>query len=155
MEVELLYHRQWKLCIILLPKREVGVTQDKVVFRQKEPHVFIHSLLKSLFFYMQEALHREEISGVFLKNLKIGFNALWKKQKKQNITLASIKCSTYMLVPALFFGLWWCGYPFQWACIILINLYMQAAQPNASNPSPSLNLNWTIQQKWALSQFFF
>lgn len=63
----------------------------------------------------------------------------------KNHTFASIKCSTYMLVPALCFGLWWCGFPFQRACIVLINLYMQAAQPKASNQGPSLNRDWTIQ----------
>ena len=126
----------------------MGATQDKFVFRQKEPHVFIHTLVH-YFVYIQGALHTGGISGVFSVNLKIGL-----MHYEKNHTLASIKCSTYMLVPALCFGLRWCGRPFQRACIILINLYMQAAQPKASNPSPGLKRDWTVRQKWALRQCF-
>lgn len=71
------------------------MTQDKFVFRQKEPHIFIHTLI--IVFIIQGALHTGGISGVFLVNLKIGLMHYLKK----NHTLASIKCSTYMLVPAL------------------------------------------------------
>lgn len=77
----------------------MGVTQDKFVFRQKEPHVFIHTLI--FVFISRGHLHTEGISGVFSVNLKIGLMHYMKKRH----TLASIKCSTYMLVPALCFGI--------------------------------------------------
>lgn len=126
----------------------MGATQDKFVFRQKEPHIFIHTLI--IVFISRGHCIQEEYQVCFLVNLKIG---LLHYEKKTH-TLASIKCSTYMLVPALCFGLRWCGYPFQRACIILINLYMQATQPKASNWSPSLNRDWTVQLKRAHSQCF-
>lgn len=126
----------------------MGVTQDKLVFRQTRTtciHSYTHYCV-----YNQGALHTGGISGVFLVNLKKLVKCTIKKDnnKKKRHTLSSIKCSTYMLVPALCFGIRRCGYPVQKPYIILIKLYMQAAQPKASNRSPP-SLNWTVQQKRA------
>lgn len=58
----------------------------------------------------------------------------------KNHTLASIKFSTYMLVPALCFGLRWCGYPFQRACIIFNQfVYAGCAAKSVKTEAPSLN----------------
>lgn len=136
-----------KVVYCFITKNRHGCDSRQVCF-QTERTTYIHSYTHYCV-YIQGALHTGGISGVFLVNLKIGLLHYEKKH-----TLASIKCSTYMLVPALCFGLRWCGYPFQRACIILINLYMQAAQPKASNRSPSLKCDRTVQLKRAHSQCF-
>lgn len=129
-----------KVVYCFITKNRHGCDSRQVCFQTERTacnHSYPHFCV-----YNQGALHTGGISGVILVNLKIGLMHYEKKH-----TLASIKCSTYMLVPALCFGLRWCGYPFQRACIILINLYMQAAQPKASNRSPGLNPDWTVQKR--------
>lgn len=63
----------------------MGVTQDKFVFRQQEPHVFIHTLI--FVFISRGHLHTGGISGVFSVNLKIGLmHYLKRKRKKKTYT---------------------------------------------------------------------
>lgn len=50
------------------------MTQNEIVFRQKELHVFIHKLIIVLKF--RGHCIQEKYQVCFLVNLKIGFNAL-------------------------------------------------------------------------------
>lgn len=77
----------------------MGATQDKFVFRQNEPHIFIHTLI--IFVYIQGALRTGGISGVFLVNLKIGLMHYEKPYTCINQMQHLHACSSLMFWPLM------------------------------------------------------
>lgn len=134
-----------KVVYCFVTKNRHGCDSRQVCFQtDRTAYSFIHSLLC----IYPGGIAYKRISGVFLANLKIGLMHYKKIYSCINQMQHLHACSSLM------FGLLWWWYPFQRACIILINLYMQAAQPKASNRSPSRTRDWTVQLKRAHSQCF-
>lgn len=86
------------MCCFITKNRH-GCDSRQVCF-QTERTTYIHSYAHCV--YILGALHTVGRSSVLLANLKIGL--MHYENKKKRHTLTSIKCSTYMLVPALCFA---------------------------------------------------
>lgn len=68
----------------------MGATQDKFVFRQKEPHIFIHTLI--IVFISRGHCIQEEYQVCFLVNLKIGLLHYEKKPIHLHQSNAALTC---------------------------------------------------------------
>lgn len=113
----------------------MGETQDKFVFRQKEPHVFIHSL--DYVFISRGASHTGKISGVLLVNLKIGLLHYENIYTRINQMQHLHACSSLMFWPSMV----WISIPESTHCF---NQFLYAGCAAKSvKPKPELSELWS------------